>query len=292
MDKEFSFFFDWQNFKEMPMSSRMFYEFVDNGVKNIVLTEHLLEKFIDDPSYRYYFNVYVKRAGLQFSGCHGLFKYQYDLNCTDRYYRPQMIEKHKTAIGYAADAGCKSYVVHVGAACTYFENYDLQKMRDLACDTLEKLIPTAEKEGIVIAVENSFEPTNTADEVVYYMKKFSSPALGACYDSGHANIMKSTGKKQNLYGDGLKMCWKNNVIFEDETLQKMTPYIVTCHLHDNNGYNDLHQLPVAGTIDWANEISGLAKCPRMQNMQIEVSIAAETSIHKLVTSANGLKKYL
>lgn len=292
MEKDFSFFFDWQNFKDMPMYTRMFNEFADNGEKNIVLTEHMLDKFIDDPSYRYYFNIYLKKAGLQFSGCHGLFKYQYDLNCADRHYRPQMIEKHKTAMGYAADSGCKSYVVHVGAACTYFEEYDLQKMRDLACDTLEKLIPTAEKEGIVIAVENSFEPTNTADEVLYYMKKFPSPAVGACYDSGHANIMKSTDKKQESYSGSLKMCWKNNIVFEDETLEKMTPYIVTCHLHDNNGYGDFHQLPETGTTDWQNIISKLAKCPRIQNMQIEVSMSAEISIRKLIESANKLKKYI
>ena len=292
METDLSFFFDWHNFNDITLASRMLYEFAENDAKNIVLTDKLLTRFTEEPLFRYYFNANAKKAGLKFAGCHGLWGYQYDLNCDDRQYRPQAIEKHRIAMGCAADSGCKSYVMHIGAICTYYNPFDIQKMRDLACDTLEKLIPIAEKENIVIAIENSFEPTNSADEVLYFINKFPSPFVGACYDSGHANIMKSTAKEQSLYESYLKLCWQDNVIFDDNTLEKMAPHIVTCHLHDNNGYGDYHQLPGDGTVDWQKTVTTLAKCPRIQNMQIEVKVTPEISIRKIVKTANDLKKYL
>ena len=46
--------------------------------------------------------------------------------------------------------------------------------------------------------------------------------------------------------------------------------IVTCHIHDNNGYNDLHGMPFDGTIDWTTLMEKLRSCPRMIEFQTEV----------------------
>ena len=46
--------------------------------------------------------------------------------------------------------------------------------------------------------------------------------------------------------------------------------IVTCHIHDNNGYNDLHGMPFDGTIEWTHLMGKLRSFPRMIEFQTEV----------------------
>ena len=237
----------------------------------------------------------TEKFGLKFKGCHGLWGSGVkDLNCEDRQYRQKSIDNHKLAMGYAADAGCREYVVHIGAVCCY-RGYpcDIQKMRDLACQTLDQLVPEAEKLGIIIAVENSFEPTNTADEVLYFINKFPSPYVGVCYDAGHANIMTSIGKDPSLYGKDLLYPWNDKIVSEDRALEKLAPHIVTCHLHDNNGYSDQHDLPGTGTICWETLLGRLSECPRILSMQSEVSaLSHRIPIRKLCTTFDGMKKYV
>ena len=290
MEKDFSFFFDWKNFTN---PERILAEFADNGAKSIVVTEYLLERFLNEPTFFFLFSKMVEKAGLKFKGCHGLWSGVKDLNCDDRQYRDISIANHKRAMGYAAEAGCKEYVVHIGALCCYYRPYDEQKMRDYACDTLEKLIPEAEKVGIVIAVENSFEPTNTTDEVLYYINKFPSPCVGVCYDAGHANIMTGIGKDMSRYGAGMLRPWADKIEFENHALEKLAPHIVTCHLHDNDGYGDQHFIPGKGTVNWEKLIKDLSACPRITSMQAEVSMATDTvSIHKLCSTFDAMKQYI
>lgn len=53
---------------------------------------------------------------------------------------------------YAADLGCRTYVMHIGAFDCYYKDTTLEEMRRLAVESLEKLIPAAEKLGIIIAI--------------------------------------------------------------------------------------------------------------------------------------------
>lgn len=55
-----------------------------------------------------------------------------------------------------------------------------------------------------------------------------------------------------------------------EKLQRMLPHIVNCHLHDNDGAADQHDLPGNGCIDWQKTVDLLNQAPRLQVMQSEV----------------------
>ena len=58
--------------------------------------------------------------------------------------------------------------------------------------------------------------------------------------------------------------------FDDRILEKMLPYVVNCHLHDNNGINDQHRNIGHGNINW-DHIAGLLKtAPALQVIQSEV----------------------
>ena len=65
MEKEFSFFFDWDKFKDYAMLERMIAEFAENGAKYIVVTNHLLERFLNEPNFFFLFGELVRKHGMK-----------------------------------------------------------------------------------------------------------------------------------------------------------------------------------------------------------------------------------
>ena len=116
--------------------------------------------------------------------------------------------------------------------------------------------------------------TTTPERLLAWKKEFPTDALGFCYDAGHANIM-SKGK---LYPEGAaNTSWKyttpNTPQWDDHIIDKMLPEIVTCHLHDNTGERDQHNLPGNGNVDWQNIREKLMTAPRLKCIQSEVSVS-------------------
>ena len=70
----------------------------------------------------------------------------------------------------------------------------------------------------------------------------------------------------------IKLAWPDgNITYRTDCIEKMLPYIVTTHLHDNNGRGDHHQMPgVNGNINWERICNALACAPRLITHQSEV----------------------
>lgn len=286
-----SHFFPWKKIND-DFVTNILCEFADNGAESVVLTDEWGKRLVKEPGFYTTLLGWLRESGMKIFECHGLWSIAYDLNITDRPRRRAMIEEHKLCMEYAADLGCRTYVMHIGAFDCYYKDTSLEEMRRLAVESLEKLIPAAEKLGIIIAIENSFEPSNTPDEVLYFLNYFNTPVLGCCFDTGHANIMaKTSGKDPAKYASYMNVCWKNGVVEEADAFGKLAPHIVTCHLHDNDGYGDAHNLPGTGTIDWKMLIPALKNCPRIVSMQNETSAGAyHVSIAKLCRTFDELMK--
>ena len=132
------------------------------------------------------------------------------------------------------------------------------------------MLPLAEDLKVTMCLENIFRPLNTVDDVLYYINKYPSEQLGACFDSGHANIMENGMDipdcvAHKAFGDyGLAVAWEKNV------LDRMLPHIVNCHLHDNDASADQHLLPGKGNIDWGKLVPKLLTAPRLMCVQSEV----------------------
>ena len=107
--------------------------------------------------------------------------------------------------------------------------------------------------------------------LLYLKDKFPTDYLGFCFDAGHANIMAT--KNANTLEPSRAIDAYNQinqpVPWDDEILDKMLFNIVNCHLHDNYGLQDQHQLPGHGNIDWKNVLTKLSKAPRLQVIQNE-----------------------
>ena len=286
-----SHFFPWKKIND-DFVTNILCEFADNGAESVVLTDEWGKRLVKEPGFYTTLLGWLRESGMKIFECHGLWSIAYDLNITDRPRRRAMIEEHKLCMEYAADLGCRTYVMHIGEFDCYYKDTTLEEMRRLAVESLEKLIPAAEKLGIIIAIENSFEPSNTPDEVLYFLNYFNTPVLGCCFDTGHANIMaKTPGKDPAKYASYMNVCWKNGVVEEADAFGKLAPHIVTCHLHDNDGYGDAHNLPGTGTIDWKTLIPALKNCPRIVSMQNETSAGAyHVSIAKLCRTFDELMK--
>ncbi|MBN2581976.1 MAG: sugar phosphate isomerase/epimerase [Planctomycetes bacterium] len=92
--------------------------------------------------------------------------------------------------------------------------------------TLDELRPYARRHRVRLAIENSHD--DNMDRIERLFADYGSDYLGLCYDSGHGSVA----------GNGL------------DRLEKVKDRLIALHLHDNDGKEDKHWLPFAGTTDW------------------------------------------
>ena len=280
-DIRLTHFYTWKAIPD-ELVSLVMREFADNGARSLVLGELWTERLIREPAFFNFLNVRLKKFGLDLFECHGLWGAGYDLNIINRPRRKGMIEDHKMGMEYAASFGCKTYTVHIGP---YYPG-----MEEPIEEALEQLIPAAEKTGIILAIENGFDPGNAPDALLRYLTKFQSPFFGCCLDTGHANVMlPAPGKDPERYAGYVKGGWGGKVIQEPDPIGKLSAHIVTSHLHDNDGYADGHMLPGAGTVEWEKWIPALKQCPRLVSLQNETSsVAFQISIRKVCETFDRL----
>ncbi len=145
-------------------------------------------------------------------------------------------------------------VVHPGS--TLLGEKERRIRQERSEKSLEEILKFCENWGIKIALENTL-PGKTGDnimDVLSMVKKFNSPNLGICLDSGHYHI--TTPTKEN-----------SDVI---ECLSELKDYLLHVHLHDNHGKEDEHNLPGEGNIDWNSLMKGLRKINYQGIMMFEI----------------------
>ncbi len=289
---ELFYYYSWDKVPD-HMLGNIFAEFKANGVDNLVFNYAWFNRIFKEPDFFFTLSFLSHKYGIRLGECHAPYGDAFDLNCASMGRRAGMIEDQKTAMRYATELGSKTFTIHVGTHHWMHEHMPLEETRKWAHDALEQLLPEAEKLGIVIAVENSFEATNSATEVVNLVKDFDSPFIGCCFDCGHANMMRPfPGKDNERFAKYRAAAWWQGIVEEPDTLGKMMPYVVTCHLHDNDGYIDFHALPGTGTVDWKELMPRIRQCPRLISMQTEVrTIGYDLSVRELTEKFNEILKY-
>lgn len=267
-------YYPWDKFEDKKQFRSCVREFLDNGAFRFVLTAEMLVKMLVEKDYAPFLHDVCRDMDVEFTAVHGLAGSKYDLDLVEKDRRPGMFEDHIRALRFAAEFGCRNYVVHVGAYAFCTQHHTLPELRPLAAETLEKLLPEAEKLGMIVAVENSFEPPNSAAEVLALVRRFEGhPAIGVCYDTGHAHCMEpEPGKDKKLYEPyfATSWWWEQGIVWEDHALETLKDCMVTCHIHDNTGYGDYHGMPFDGTINWRDLMARLRDCPKLKEFQSEV----------------------
>ena len=243
-------------------------ELAVNGVKHIVLGDAMISEIVRNPAFAQTLQKEAAAEGLSFMDSHAPFGKALDMNNPDA--GGIVSTAQKLHLHIAAMFGIKTMTIHVGNNY-YFQDAPLEVQRDRICRRLEKLLPVAEELGIIICIENIWFKINTPEQLLFIKERFPSDNLGFCFDSGHANIMQHGHK----FPEGIaRTSWdKDNSgepSWDDRVLEKMLPYIVNCHLHDNSGDRDQHTVPGDGVIDWQKVKNLLMQAPQLQVIQSEV----------------------
>lgn len=114
---------------------------------------------------------------------------------------------------------------------------DLEKSFEETKQELEVLVPEAEKQGVLIGVENlplfstiaSYIFPCFTPEHIRLIDYFNSKNICAVWDTGHANLMDYN---------------------QPDEIRKLGSRIKATHIHDNDKWNDQHLPPFMGNIDW------------------------------------------
>ncbi len=276
-------FFDWASIPER-FHECVLREFAENGVTTLTLTSGLAETVIANPTKAVALQKLLEKVGITMPDAHGLWSGYWDLGSRDSFMRAHLAAGHRLCLEILADFGVKTYTVHIGRGdCTINGGYFSPEMRQRVHAVLEAILPTAEKCGIIVCVENQFSPPSTPAVVASCIEPFKdSPAIGCCLDVGHAHIMDPEVPRpegavfvnptydRDVWGGHRQ----DGMIPMRDAIRLLAPYIVTTHVHDNNGLSDQHLCPGMGNCDFDLVFSELAQCPRLQSVQDEMSFPA------------------
>ncbi len=145
----------------------------------------------------------------------------------------------KRAIECTAEAGGQICIIHPGNNLSPQENAEMYL----------ELLPFAKACGVKIATENMWNWDHDKDESSFaacatpesFMEHFlavNDEDFVACVDIGHAEMR----------GSGIGAA---------ETIRALGSKVQALHIHDNDQWKDLHQIPFAGKIDFNEVVKAL-----------------------------------
>ncbi len=115
---------------------------------------------------------------------------------------------------------------------------------DTGIKNLTPIVDYAYKKGVKIAFEN----IKSAEFLVDTLAHFQSEHVGFCYDCGH------------------EFCFNPEVSFLDLVGERL----LCTHLHDNDGVDDLHQIPFEGSFNFEKMCGKMASLGYQGDLTLEV----------------------
>lgn len=153
----------------------------------------------------------------------------------------------------SAELGARLAVIHPSRGD---ETETPDEMRARVQAGLEKLLPMAEAAGIHLALENMPWSEQSAAQLAPLIREVGSPRLGACLDTGHANMGEGVTEAAAAFGSAIKHL----------------------HIHDNHGKSDEHLIPPNGTVDWPAFCAALKKTAFSGPLNFELRPAEEQGL--------------
>jgi len=198
----------------------------------------------------------------------------------DGAYNTKMLEVTKQCLEICSLIGIPVLVIHP------WNNWDAEENKTR---WFSRLYPEAERDRVIIATENMWnwdKSKNRATKAACSSPKdffalcalMNRPYFKACVDVGHANMFPfdptiSPAKMIKTLGN---------------------QYVRALHLHDNDGWHDLHQVPMApgGTLDWTATLQALKDIRYSFDLVAETAISHEASLANLIKQAQEQKEVL
>lgn len=170
---------------------------------------------------------------------HAPFGVEIDITALDENRRQQALDALLSACEAAAILGARHFVIHPGPeregkVCAE-ELY--QRMRN-AAETLNMVARHCREVGLLLLMENMLPHLlfgHTSD-ILYMLGAVEGTNVGACLDTGHANL--------------------SGELFD--VVHKMSGHLKMVHANDNRGDGDFHLVPGDGHIDWKRMVRELS----------------------------------
>ncbi len=164
---------------------------------------------------------------------------------------------------------CRNMVIH-GFKLAYHLGSEEAEWQQTA-GFLDLLSPMAKEMGITVCIENLYtgigghmvegpccNARKAAERIDGFNDKYGAEVLGFCFDTGHANLV--------------------GIDFE-EFITTLAHRLKVLHIHDNDGIQDLHQIPYTFTktrentssTDWDGFLKGLKKIKFDQVLSFETA---------------------
>ena len=180
----------------------------------------------------------MESEGIFISQTHGPWRYPpRDLEPGDRAERFASMSK---AIRGTAYLGAKNFVIHPLMPFGAYSSENPEKMWEINLEFMARLAHVGEENGITVCYENMpfySSPITTPHHVLEMAKQIGSKYFKICLDTGHALIC--------------------GVSPADAVREIGKEYLACLHVHDNNGKNDLHDIPLTGVLDWKDFMASL-----------------------------------
>ena len=207
----------------------------------------------------------LESAGIRPASMHSPYNGVYDFGSLDEGARKAALGHHIRHLGYCSEVGAAYYVVHPGGLL--YAKYDeetkraawphdhafAEKLWGINVQVLSRLGDEAKDFGVKVCLENTWfnDPSfMTVEDFLGMVRGAGRYNVGACVDTGHANI-----------GMGVRQA---------DLLRRVGPQVWTLHLHDNDGSGDLHLPPGWGNIDWQDVMSSLGEISYKGTLNIEL----------------------
>ena len=248
------------------------YPLADTNVPAYSLSPHEFEKHFTSVRRR------AEQADFEISQVHGPWRHP-PMDATPEQ-RAERLEKMQTSIRAAALMGSRYWVIHpiMPMGLLDLDQGTAQQTWDLNLEFMSELLKTAKQCDVVICLENMpftrFSISQPSD-ILRFVQTMNDDHFKICLDTGHAVIWRGM-----TAGNALRIMGRD---------------VVTMHIHDNNGTNDLHRCPHFGIIDWTDFRAAMDEVGYSGTFSLEPSVpnalptpAYESAFRMLYHTANAL----
>ncbi len=175
----------------------------------------------------------------------------------DEEYNTKIFPQLVRAIRIAGIIGASQIIVHPT------EIYKEPEQMKFNVDFYKRLIPYCKEAGVKIGIENMWgwadnytrivpNVCSTGRELAMYYDELDPEYFTVCLDIGHTVL---TGQQPQ------------------EAIIEIGPRLGALHIHDNNGIDDLHDIPYRGILDWEKITKALSEVKYSGDFTYEVNIA-------------------
>jgi sugar phosphate isomerase/epimerase len=178
-----------------------------------------------------------EKASLKTATFHLPMGLQDDISCFYETLRRPAVKLMEKLIEKASLLGSRIVILHPSSSLFNVEDEGIERYMSQIGKSLETIIPAAEKNGIIVALENMLPGKeghmlgSDPEHFTLFKRKFAHKNLGFCLDTGHALVAGGQEGPARFF-------------------EVMSENLKAFHIQDNAGDRDSHLAPGRGLIDW------------------------------------------